>query len=296
MKSRYEVKGILLGMVGLLALAFAGIRAIAQLPPPPPGERRFATAFGPGMDFQFFAKVVKGAPFSAQAVTEENQTLNDGNQIHRTATSPLYRDSEGRTRWELPRGFLRPWSGPEGSAQNIVLIHDPVAGVNYNLDPNSKVARKMLPPPMPPDLQPATAAPGSTNTAPPPPGAGAFAANVNGPLEGRIAEEGGTVSKESLGTQVIEGVQAEGTRRTVTIPAEAIGNVKPIQIVIERWYSPALQLVVMSKRSDPRVGETTYRLTNINQAEPSADLFQVPADYTVQDAPGRLRLQNRREH
>ena len=91
---------------------------------------------------------------------------------------------------------------------------------------------------------------------------------------------------ESLGKQAIEGVDAEGTRKTIEIPAGEIGNERPIEIVFERWYSPELQVVVMTKHSDPRFGETTYRLTNINRSEPAGELFQVPADYTVQSPPG----------
>ncbi|MBM3820352.1 MAG: hypothetical protein FJW14_15230 [Acidimicrobiia bacterium] len=45
--------------------------------------------------------------------------------------------------------------------------------------------------------------------------------------------------------------------------------------------SPELQVVVMTRRSDPRFGETVYRLTEIVRAEPPAELFQVPADFTV---------------
>jgi hypothetical protein len=89
--------------------------------------------------------------------------------------------------------------------------------------------------------------------------------------------------KESLGKQNIEGVEAEGTRTTVTIPAGEIGNERPIEIVSERWYSPELQLVVMTRNSDPRSGETTYRLTNISRTEPAKSLFEVPADYTVKE-------------
>jgi TonB family protein len=87
---------------------------------------------------------------------------------------------------------------------------------------------------------------------------------------------------ESLGKQSIEGVEAEGTRKTVEIPAGEIGNERPIEIVFERWYSPELQVVVMTRHSDPRFGETTYRLMNINRTEPARELFEVPADYTLQ--------------
>ena len=76
---------------------------------------------------------------------------------------------------------------------------------------------------------------------------------------------------------------AEGTRSTVTIPAGVIGNELPIQSVSERWYSPELQTIVMTKRSDPRFGETVYRLTNIQRTEQPSSLFEVPADYTMRD-------------
>lgn len=90
---------------------------------------------------------------------------------------------------------------------------------------------------------------------------------------------------ESLGTSEIEGVQAQGTRTVVTIPAGAIGNQAPIEMVAEQWYSAELGTVVVSRRSDPRFGETTYRLQNIMRAEPSPDLFQLPSDYTVEALP-----------
>jgi TonB family protein len=91
--------------------------------------------------------------------------------------------------------------------------------------------------------------------------------------------------KESLGKQVIEGVEAEGTRTTITFPAGMMGNERPINIVSERWYSPELQTVVMTKHSDPRFGETSYRLTNINRGEPARTLFEVPSDYAVKEGP-----------
>ena len=39
---------------------------------------------------------VKGAPYSAEAVTETIQTLPDGNRIVNRLSSMQYRDSEGR--------------------------------------------------------------------------------------------------------------------------------------------------------------------------------------------------------
>jgi hypothetical protein len=91
---------------------------------------------------------------------------------------------------------------------------------------------------------------------------------------------------ESLGQQNLGGVTAQGTRTTLTIPAGQIGNELPIQVVSERWYSPDLMMVVMTKNSDPRFGTTVYQLNNIRRDAPAASLFEVPPDYTVQDAPG----------
>ena len=99
---------------------------------------------------------------------------------------------------------------------------------------------------------------------------------------------------ESLGKQVVEGVEAEGTRTTLTIPAGEMGNEQPIQIVLEKWYSPELQAIVMSRNNDPLVGETIYRLTNINRSEPARSLFEVPADYTVKEMPGNMRYIRRK--
>jgi hypothetical protein len=90
---------------------------------------------------------------------------------------------------------------------------------------------------------------------------------------------------ENLGTQNIEGVEAEGTRTITTIPADAIGNERPIEITYEKWFSKELQLVVMSKHNDPRFGEQTYRLTNIVRSEPDASLFTVPNGYKLITEP-----------
>jgi hypothetical protein len=86
---------------------------------------------------------------------------------------------------------------------------------------------------------------------------------------------------EPLGKQMIEGVNAEGVREVSTIDAGAIGNDRPIQVSTESWYSADLQMNVMTKHSDPRTGDESFRLTNINRAEPAAYLFQPPAGYQI---------------
>ncbi len=95
--------------------------------------------------------------------------------------------------------------------------------------------------------------------------------------------------KEALGKQKIDGVEADGTRSVSTIPAGSIGNERAIEIVSERWFSAELQTVVLTRHSDPRTGESVYRLENINRAEPPANLFQVPADYSVNEPAQMMR-------
>jgi hypothetical protein len=91
---------------------------------------------------------------------------------------------------------------------------------------------------------------------------------------------------EDLGTQNLEGVTCEGTRRVTTIPAGAIGNERPIEITYERWYSKDLGMVVSSKHSDPRFGDQTYTLKNIVRAEPDPSLFTVPKEFKFTTEPG----------
>ncbi len=293
---------------GLVLLVSAGGMFAQEHPPTPPSPANIGQTFYTRIEESSMNKLVTGAPYSAQAITETTQTLADGNQIHQQTTANLYRDSQGRTRREQTLATMGPWSSSETTPHQIIFINDPVAGVNYVLNPDEHVAHKMTPMQEKVGLM-TMGKNGAGGGAPPSPGEGMNVIMAGPPPGGPpdIALSGGartmTINKEffregwegepgtaeSLGTQTMEGVQATGKRTTYTIPAGQIGNEQPIQIVTERWYSPALRTVVMNKRSDPRVGVTTYRLTNISLAEPSPDLFQVPADYTVTDSPGVIK-------
>jgi len=252
-------------------------------------------------EMSFDGHVVKGVPYSAQAITETTRTLSDGNRITHKNSASIYRDGEGRTRRDQELGAVGPWAIP-GEPQQTIFINDPVAGVNYILDPRTHTARKIAPlriESLPSEIQ--NAAPGAGPKVRVEVNKDVFTAPVPPPVEGAQIQEfhiGADAQKgatESLGKQTIEGVEAEGTRTTVTIPAGQVGNEQSIHIVWEKWYSPELQVVVMSKHSDPFVGETVYRLTNIARGEPSHALFEVPADYAIKDIPMRTRIMRRKQ-
>jgi hypothetical protein len=90
---------------------------------------------------------------------------------------------------------------------------------------------------------------------------------------------------EDLGSQSMQGVTVTGARTTRTIPKGQIVNDAPISIVTEVWTSPDLQTVVYSKRTDPRMGEQTFQLTNITRSDPDPSLFTVPAGFTLTEGP-----------
>jgi hypothetical protein len=253
-------------------------------------------------EFGWEEESVKNAPYSAEAVTDTVQALADGNRIVRKTTAQVYRDSEGRTRREQTMEAIGGWSAAK--RHKVIFIHDPVVRVDYILDPQNRTARKIALPEMPP--------PGSgpvnvevetggefTRPAPPPPfgaahGAAVFVAGP-GMAEGLPEQSQAGYKSESLGKQTIEGVLAEGTRTVQTIAAGQIGNERPIEIVSERWFSPELRTVLSHKRSDPRFGETSYRLTNLRRGEPDASLFQPPADYTVKTEDVKMRVMKFKE-
>ena len=246
---------------GALILSAVAVRAQRHDGPPP---------FGAPMELMGFegmhgGKVVKGAPFSATATSETTETLQDGSVLHRTSQVSMYRDSLGRSRHEVTlSGALTSSGGPK----TLVMISDPVAGSHYMLDAEQKIAHQM------PFHQ--HGGPGANANA-------ETGANFESRMQEHEQKEiaAGLLKKESLGTQTIDGVLAEGTRTTHIIPAGQIGNEKALSVVSERWYSADLQIVVKSTRTDPRSGTTTYTVTNLQRTEPSATMFTVPAGYTV---------------
>jgi hypothetical protein len=241
-------------------------------------------------------KVVKGAPYSAELVKESSQALADGNRINQRSTGRVYRDSEGRTRREEDLS----------NSSVAISIFDPVAGVSYSLDPDTRTAWKTPTQATEEIIKKLEAAQkeerlraeeerrraaGEPNAEAPSPAelearrkreAETAAAQV---AVARVARGAAPEDQKEgpLERKTLEGVTVEGRRNTRTIRAGAIGNDLPITITWEEWSSPDLKVLVMTHRNDPRSGESSYKLTNIVRAEPDRSLFQVPADYTIKE-------------
>lgn len=262
-------RGLIIAIGCWLVWLICAAQSVAQQPPGPQGRPgppfRRGGSQGPGFpepDFRFISsemrfggKVVKGAPYSAEAITESTQTLSDGTKLSWRATALVYRDSEGRTRREQSSTTAGPFAT---ETPRMIFISDPVAGLSYTLFPDSMLARKLPLPSLEAKREP-----------------------PRGPYHNHPWL--GELKTEPLGKQMIEGIEAEGTRTVMTIPENKIGNDRPIEIVHERWYSPELQTIVLSKHRDPRWGETVFRLTRINRSEPDRSLFELPSGYTVKE-------------
>jgi hypothetical protein len=292
-------------LAGPEGAAVGGFGAVGAMPAGGPTVQFLSAGY------RAMGETVKGAPYSAESVNETVQTLADGNRIRRGNTATIYRDSEGRTRHEQKFDAIGPWA-TSGDAPQVVFINDPVSNVHYVLHPNERTATKIT----------AQTSGGEANgnvditanstesgtlevkefrwvskgatelhEAPPPPPGAVFNRRIPAPGPGvgpdvlYFAGATGETKTEQLGKRMIEGVEAEGTRTTMTIPANSVGNDLPIEVLAESWFSLELKTVVMSTRKDPRFGETAYRLRNVRLGEPLASLFEVPADYKITDEP-----------
>jgi hypothetical protein len=301
------------------AAANAGAQTMVHEPHGPEGQKALQVLLektpATGVHVTVETKAVTGAPYRGEAVTEFVQTLTDGNRITRRTATRVYRDSAGRTRREFLDAdgqvsgvaISDPTKGtsymlhPASQTGHETAVATTIVSTGQRDKPDQEITTTHVV--VVDDAAGKTAAEKHAHLK----SAGAHAATA----ESKVASHNYTVqahvttgdagmvsvgpmtwvteghaklppaTKESLGEQTIEGVRATGTRSTMVIPAGTIGNDLPITVVSEEWFSPELQVLVMTKHSDPRMGETTYRLTGISRTEPDASLFTRPAGYTV---------------
>jgi hypothetical protein len=263
-------------------------------------------------------KATTGAPYSADTLIEGVQVLADGNRIVRKTAGRVYRDSEGRTRREDEQPFTVSRNGDMAVRRSISIV-DPVAGFSYSLDPERKIAwrtpmgvasgimDKIEERAIVRKVEPVT-----TTT---PDGTTVVVERTRAELEKVQAERsavargggggGGGGGGRARGVAVtpdtplehktLEGIAVEGRKTTRIIAAGQVGNEQPLTITSEEWRSTELGVLVMTRHSDPRTGESTYRLTNILRAEPDRSLFMIPSDFEVRDTGVRRMLEAQRK-
>lgn len=232
-------------------------------------------------------EVVTAAPYTGTVVTETTQILSDGNRIVNKTSALVARDSQGRTRREIALSRIGTL---QMESPKMVFINDPTTHTQYILTPDqsTKVVKSGTAWSSGPtiiDLQSTAEHKRYTEEKVIAGGQIISERRIGRGHSEESAEQQKQVKHENLGTQTIEGVSAEGKRETVTIPAGAIGNERPIEIVSETWFSPELHTMIVRKHSDPRVGETVFRLTDIKRNEPDAALFQPPPGTKLKSEP-----------
>jgi hypothetical protein len=306
LEKKMKTNAIVQCSITALSLLFVCGPARGQAPaPPPPGtpgadvHMQSGPVGGFSVAFNEKVEVVKGHGYEADAVTETVQTLADGSHISHKMVAAVARDAEGRTMRTETLDGMGLWGTANDKQVKITMVFDPVAGTHIHWQSDSKTATVM---PMPHMAVMGTASIPSSSAEvggvvtnrtfttevvteggamPPTPGPGTI---VFGGMQEHLERAGPSSSNETteqLGTRMIEGVEAVGTRVTQVIPAGTIGNDKDLVTTRESWFSPELKIVVSSIRNDPRFGQIRYTLNNILLAEPNASLFQPPAGYTV---------------
>lgn len=194
---------------------------------------------------------VPGLPFSAKVELETVNQLQNGTLITHQTYNLDARDSQGRTRNEA-RNWIDPSTGAEAWLTRIEL-YDPSTRLRTSLYPLTKVARQWplgTPGPIPaPSPQSGPAKPETT--------------------------------RENIGTDTMEGLPVRGVRVSQTYATGSLGNDRPLTVVTEYWYSETLRLNLLTKRSDPRYGEQTVRVTELVREEPDPALFAIPDEYKL---------------
>lgn len=236
---------------------------------------------GPGLEMA----LVTGQPYSAEQVSEHIQTLTNGAHIdQKREVSRMDRDSEGRTRTErLMFEGLAGRAGTREAGLRLIHIYDPVEGYAYTLDTQKHIAHRYTVP-TPPESRKAAWTGGMLSSMP----AGQLVAGKTGIGKGVLEQR--QMRRESLGTEVIDGIQVEGTRTSITTPMGGEGNDRPLSRVCEVWHAKELKITMLSKCTDPRSGSSTLRIQNLERSEPDPALFQVPADYTIVEETGRFTV------
>jgi hypothetical protein len=205
-----------------------------------------------------FVTPLPGQPFSATVTIEVKRELKDGSVWQRVATSLIARNSQGQIHNEahmfVPLGLDRE------STLLSVHIYDPQKRLNTFLNLNTHIARQstLL-------REPAAAPP------------------ANWAQMDQRFRPSTNVQLEDLGTQMMEGFYVHGYRRTNTYDAKSTGTGRSIVVTDEYWYAEDIRLNLLEKHNDPRKGDFTTTVTQVNRTEPAGELFVVSPGFKVVD-------------
>ena len=210
---------------------------------------------------------VKNMPFTATVKETFDQKLADGNAIHGTVRYHIARDASGRTMTEMPSCSI----GDDGHRHQTfsVEISDRAANTRESwilTDRKLKVATIM-------------------HMGTPQKPSEAEMALILADSKARRAATATQNQPEKLGLRDFQGISADGTRRTETIPAGEEGNALPLISIYETWYSRKLGVGTLIINDNPRYGHTVAELEELHQGDPDPSLFSPPKDYIIKDQP-----------
>jgi len=208
-------------------------------------------------------------PFTATVHITAERKLADGNVIRTDITLHQARDSAGRTRSESAAGCEMDDNG-KWIAQLRVSISDSSARTFETWMESTD--------------QPKTAEI-THYPVPEPPSKEQIARQY---IRLKTQRAANPVRTEKLGTRMIAGILAEGTRTTRTMPVGQIGNELPIETVEELWVSRDIGVMLLRSTDSPLSGRQSTEVTDITLGEPDAKLFAPPADYKVIDTEPKV--------
>jgi hypothetical protein len=207
-----------------------------------------------------YIPVLLNAPFTAIVHTEWARPMPGGGNVISVNQRRVARDSMGRIYEE--RWYLVPKDSGIESRMNVIQIADPDTHTQYNCLMLEKPHRCIL------DEYSGTA---SAIYVP--------ATGTTGPL----ANNAGYQTHEDLGVRYVEGLDCTGSRDVTTYNKGVFGNDRPVVSTREFWHSARIGINLISLVSGPHVGDQSFKVTDVNLAEPDPSLFQLPAGFAVVD-------------
>jgi hypothetical protein len=205
---------------------------------------------------------VTGRPFSGRSTTEWTRGLEDGSVVTTHLYAMVARDSQGRIYRE--RRHFVPANSNEQPRLEAIILFDPAAHTRTACE---IAARRCI----------VTGYRAPTS----------FTPVTAGPFDNGKRE----LSRESLGSDVVDGFNVVGTRETISINAGVVGNSQPLVTTREFWYSPDLQVNLSITRKDPREGTQVIRVMDVTHSEPDPAMFQIPTGFVV-ETPRSAKTEN----